>query len=62
VNPTERKEIRTLLFMAVLVISAGEIAEYFLDISPYLLGITRGFGFAAFVLLLIKYIKSKKAL
>ena len=47
--------------MGILVVAAGETAEYFLDISPYLLGINRGFGLAALGLMIIKLIKSKNA-
>ncbi|MEM6719751.1 MAG: hypothetical protein AAF611_10570 [Bacteroidota bacterium] len=60
-NLTTKKEIKKLIVMGILVVTIGETAEYFLDISPYLLGITRGFGIAALGLILLKLFKSKKA-
>jgi len=58
-HSAERKEIRNVAFMGLSVVSVGEIAAHFLEISPYILGITRGFGIAAFGLMLLKLFKSK---
>ncbi|MEM6686079.1 MAG: hypothetical protein AAF617_09875 [Bacteroidota bacterium] len=60
-NPIVQREIKKLLLMGGLVVTIGELAEYFLDISPYLLGITRGFGIATLGLIAIKIFKSKNA-
>lgn len=47
--------------MGLLVVTAGELAKYYLGISPYIHGITRGFGLAALILIVIKVVKSKNA-
>ena len=60
-NSTTKREIRKIFIMGFLVVTLGELAKYYLGVSPYIHGITRGFGLAALILIAIKLIKSKNA-
>jgi hypothetical protein len=60
-NTSIQKEIKKIFLMGLLVVTAGELAKYYLGISPYIHGITRGFGLAALILIVIKVVKSKNA-